>query len=63
MSASAHQLLAAVLSPNDTWMVLLEGRPVAYCKQETVAMRVAELLERHGLADVPDTPAAVSPWA
>jgi hypothetical protein len=35
----------------------------ALCIDQTVAERIAVLIDRHGLVDVPDTPAAaVCPW-
>jgi hypothetical protein len=48
------------------WTVDLDNGaspPVALCIDQTVAERIAVLIDRHGLVDVPDTPAAaVCPW-
>lgn len=40
--------------------VMLDHNAVALCTDATVADRLVELLERHGLLDVPDSLA--SPW-
>lgn len=47
------------------WSIALDhhdDRTILLCNDEHVAERVAELLDRHGLIDVPDTPAAACPW-
>jgi hypothetical protein len=48
------------------WTVVVghdRSAPLLLCAERVVAERVAELLDRHGLVDVPDTPAAaVCPW-
>ena len=53
MSASVHRLAAAVL--DQPWMVMDDGRPIAWATTLHMATRIAELLDRHGLVDVPDT--------
>jgi hypothetical protein len=37
------------------WIVTDGTAILAYCHNETTATRVAELLDAHGLVDVPDT--------
>jgi hypothetical protein len=41
------------------YAIVMDRRPVAFVGDATIAERVCELLDRHGLADVDDTPAAL----
>lgn len=40
-------------------VLVMEGHPVALCLDEVVARRLVELLDQHGLGDVPSV---WSPW-
>lgn len=42
-------------------VLVLEQHPVALCLDRAIAERLVVLLDRHGLADAPDTPAAACP--
>ena len=41
------------------YAIVDHGQPVAVCPDALTAKRLAELLDRHGLVDVPDTIAGV----
>ena len=47
---------ANAVSLNNAWLVFMDGLPVMACQHRTTAHRIAHLLDRYGLADVPDTP-------
>ena len=57
MSHEAHAVCAFTAAPG--WLVFLDGRPVAAAMNPVTAQRIGELLDRHGLVDVPDTAAAL----
>lgn len=40
-----------------TDVVIIDAHVHAICRTPHIAARIAELLDRHGLADIPDTPA------
>lgn len=59
-----HYTARTFIVPPGTARVVLDNSPslpVALCPSETVAKRIAVLIDRYGLADVPDTPAGVAP--
>lgn len=47
---------ANVVTVSNAWLVWVDGRPVVACLLRSTAHRIAHLLDRYGLADVPDTP-------
>ena len=57
MSHEAHRCSLFTVAPG--WLVFLDGRPVAAAMNPVTAQRIGELLDRHGLVDVPDTAAAL----
>lgn len=63
MSATVHHVHGPNLVAGCAELIVTDGRPVALCfgqNAEPVAQRLAELLDRHGLADIPDTPAELT---
>lgn len=41
--------------PACVWILVDDTTPIATARDKTTACRIAELLDRHGLADIPDT--------
>ena len=45
----------------DLGLVIIDAPVHAICRTPHIAQRIAQLLDRHGLADIPDTPADLVP--
>jgi len=61
MTTSVRHVCAPVFLTGCANLVIDDGTPVAVCSADTtIANRIAELLDRHGWADVPDH---INTWA
>lgn len=47
---------ANFVAASNAWLVWVDGRAVVACLLRSTAHRIAHLLDRYGMADVPDTP-------
>lgn len=57
LSVCVAHICGPILVDACTDVVIIDAHVHAICRTPHIAARIAQLLDRHGLADIPDTPA------